>query len=82
MSTETVKLTGPDLLWYAAAAKAAQTGAPATAAPAPTKKRAWKRHLMVMLALVSLKLMVIAGSDGIEVLTFWLNDTRGLLGWP
>ncbi len=80
MNTETVKLTGSDLLWYAAAARAAQTQTPA---PLPTKKpRAWKRHLMVVLALISVKLMVIAGSDGIEVLTFWLNDTRGLLGWP
>ena len=79
MSSGTVKLTGQDRLWYAAAQALTQSAGK----PGPThKKRPWKRQLAVLLGLVTLKLLLIASSDGIETLTFWLNDTRGLLGWP
>jgi uncharacterized iron-regulated membrane protein len=75
MNTETVKLTGRDLHWYATR--------PAESAPAPSSKpRAWKRHLMIVLALVALQLVAIGASDGVELVTCWLNDSRGLLGWP
>lgn len=76
MKSETIKLSGRDLHWYAANNQASASK------PTGKKGRPWKRHLAVVVALISLKLMVIAGSDGIEMLTFWLNDTRGLLGWP
>ena len=76
MNSETVKLTGRDLLWYAAS--------PSATVPANSSKKsvAWRRHLLVVLALVSLKLVAIASSDGVEVVTYWLNDSRSLLGWP
>lgn len=73
MNAETVKLTGRDLLWY-------DHSAPA---PLPVKARsAWKRHALVVLALIALKLAVLASGDGVEMLTTWANDSRGLLGWP
>ncbi|MBX3171819.1 MAG: hypothetical protein KF760_30690 [Candidatus Eremiobacteraeota bacterium] len=72
MNTGTVKLTGRDLLWY----ENRNTDAPAK------PRGAWKRHLMVVFALITLKLVAIASSDGVEMLTSWLNDSRGLLGWP
>ena len=71
MNAETVKLSGHDLLWYDAK--------PGTAS---SKPRAWKRHLLVVLALIALKLVAIASSDGVEMVTTWINDTRPLLGWP
>lgn len=73
MNSETVKLTGRDLLWYE------DGGRTSVAATAPG---AWKRHLMVVFALIILKLVAFASSDGVEIVTTWLNDTRGLLGWP
>ncbi len=73
MNSETVKLHGRDLLWYEHSQPAA----------VPAKGRgAWKRHLMVVFALITFKLVALASSDGVEVLTTWLNDSRGLLGWP
>lgn len=75
MNSETVKLTGHDLLWYASSR--------AEYAPASSKKpRAWKRHLLVVFALIALQLVAIGASDGVELVTCWLNDSRGLLGWP
>ena len=71
MSADTVKLSGRDLLWHEAkpAVETARFGA-------------WRRHLLVILALVAVKLMTIASSDGVELVTTWLNDSRSLLGWP
>ncbi|MBN9419784.1 hypothetical protein ABS71_02645 [bacterium SCN 62-11] len=71
MNSETVKLSGRDLLWY-------EAEAPVAAA----KSGSWKRHLLVVLALVALKLVALASSDGVELVTTWINDTRPLLGWP
>lgn len=73
MNAETVKLDGRDLLWYD---NREQAAIPAKA------RRAWKRHLMVIFALITFKLVAIASSDGVELVTTWINDTRGLLGWP
>jgi hypothetical protein len=46
------------------------------------KPSAWKRHLMVVISLLLLKLVAIASSDGVELLIPWIADSQGLLGCP
>ena len=71
MNAETVKLTGQDLLWY----EVRQTST-------PTSRRSWKGHLLVVLGLITVKLVALLGSQGIVLVTCWLNDTRNLVGCP
>ncbi|MBS2033406.1 hypothetical protein JST97_00345 [bacterium] len=71
MGSKTVELTGRDRLWYQHREGKTQ--------PA---RSGWKRHLLVVVALIGFKLAAITGSSGVEMLTSWLNDTRGLVGWP
>ncbi|MFN8607827.1 MAG: hypothetical protein U0931_09860 [Vulcanimicrobiota bacterium] len=71
MNDKTIKLSGRDLLWYELREKTGRT-----------QPRAWHRHVLVVIALIVLKLGVMAGSDGVEQMTAWISDSRGLLGWP
>ena len=71
MNAKTVKLRGRDRLWYELREE-----------PVVARPKAWKRHLMVVVALISLKLVALASTDGVEMLTTWMADSRGLLGCP
>ncbi len=72
MNAKTVKLHGRDLLWYELREN-----------PVAAKKTAaWRRHLMVVISLLLLKLVAIASSDGVELLIPWIADSQGLLGCP